>query len=350
MNFQQEIINWYLVNKRDLPWRNTSDPYIIWLSEIILQQTRVAQGMPYFYKFLANFPTVQDFAAASEDQVLKLWEGLGYYSRGRNMLNTAKMVVDLHNGLFPTDYDTLIKLKGIGDYTASAISSFAVKESRAVLDGNVFRVLSRFYGIELAINSTEGKKAFAELAFKLIQGQDSSIYNQAIMEFGALQCKPKQPLCESCPLRLNCYAYTHQQVEHLPLKIKANQKKIRYFYYMLVQKADLILIKQREAGDVWQQLYDFPLIELPGEMADHREKFQKEVFNLFNEEVILTPIVQVKHVLTHQIIYVHFFALNNNLTNFNTTANFKWVSRDDLVNLPKANVIKEFVKFYLTKI
>jgi A/G-specific adenine glycosylase len=350
MNFQQEIINWYLVNKRELPWRNTSDPYIIWLSEIILQQTRVEQGLPYFNKFLDNFPTIQDFASASEDQVLKLWEGLGYYSRGRNMLHTARAVVALHEGTFPSAYDVLIRLKGIGDYTAAAISSFAAKESRAVLDGNVFRVLSRFYGIDLPINSTAGKKAFSELAFKLIQGQDSSVYNQAIMEFGALQCKPKQPLCESCPLRPGCFAFNHNQTQLLPVKIKSNQKKVRFFNYFLVEQEDLVLIKQRQAGDVWQQLYDFPLIELPGEVADHRDTFNEFVLDLFGQDVILTPITQAKHVLTHQIIYVQFFALNNNITNFNTTAMLKWVSRTELRDLPKPNVIKEFVKFYLTKI
>ena len=350
MNFQQEIINWYLVNKRELPWRNTSDPYIIWLSEIILQQTRVEQGLPYFNKFLDNFPTIQDFASATVGQVLKLWEGLGYYSRGRNMLHTAKAVVALHGGTFPSSYVVLIKLKGIGDYTAAAISSFAAKELRAVVDGNVFRVLSRFFGIDLPINSTAGKKAFGELAFKLIQGQDSSIYNQAIMEFGALQCKPKQPLCETCPLRPECFAYQHQQTQVLPIKLKANQKKVRFFNYFLVEKDDQLLIKQRQAGDVWQQLYDFPLIELPGELADHADTFSLKVRELFAEEVVLSPIAQVKHVLTHQIIYVQFFALNNNITNFNTTAMFKWVSRAELKELPMPNVIKEFVKFYLTKI
>jgi A/G-specific adenine glycosylase len=350
MNFQLEIINWYQINKRDLPWRNTTDAYIIWLSEIILQQTRVEQGLPYFNRFLENFPTVQDFASVSEDQILKLWEGLGYYSRGRNMLFTAKAVVALHEGNFPTEYNTLVKLKGIGDYTAAAISSFSVKESRAVLDGNVFRVLSRYFGIDLPINSNAGKKAFSALATELIQDFDSSIYNQAIMEFGALQCKPKQPLCESCPLRSACFAYNHNQTQVLPVKIKSAGKKERYFNYFLIEKDDLILIKQRQAGDVWQQLYDFPLIELPARHEDHPEDFALKVRGMFGEGIMLTPIIEKKHVLTHQIIYVQFFALNNNITNFNTNTMLKWVSRQELVDLPKPNVINDFVKFYLTKI
>jgi A/G-specific adenine glycosylase len=350
MNFQLEIINWYQINKRELPWRNTTDAYIIWLSEIILQQTRVEQGLPYFNRFLENFPTVHDFASATEDQILKLWEGLGYYSRGRNMLFTAKAVVALHEGNFPTAYDTLVKLKGIGDYTAAAISSFSVKESRAVLDGNVFRVLSRYFGIDLPINGNAGKKAFSALATELIQGFDSSIYNQAIMEFGALQCRPKQPLCESCPLRSGCFAYNHNQTQVLPVKIKSAGKKERYFNYFLIEKDDLILIKQRQAGDVWQQLYDFPLIELSSRQEDKPDDFALRVQEMFGEHSNLTPIIEKRHVLTHQIIYVQFFALNNNITNFNTNTMLKWVSRQELIDLPKPNVINDFVKFYLTKI
>lgn len=350
MNFQPEIITWYITNKRELPWRNTTDAYIIWLSEIILQQTRVAQGLPYFNKFLAHFPNVSDFAAATESDVLKLWEGLGYYSRGRNMLHTARAVVALHGGIFPTDYDTLIKLKGIGDYTAAAISSFAANESRAVLDGNVFRVLARYFGTELAINSTAGKKTFSELAETLIQGFDASVYNQAIMEFGALQCTPRNPRCETCPLRADCFAFNHDQTQVLPVKIKSGSKRIRHFNYFVIENKDAVLVKQRSAGDVWQQLYDFPLIETAESYTLVPGEFSGKLAGLFGQDVVLQPIINKKHVLTHQIIYVQFFALNNNITSFNTNPAFKWVSWKALSELPKANVINDFIEIYLTKI
>ncbi len=350
MNFQPEIINWYLINKRELPWRNTSDAYIIWLSEIILQQTRVEQGLPYFNRFLHAFPTVKDFAAATEAEVLKLWEGLGYYSRGRNMLYTARTVMELHGGVFPTAYDTLIGLKGIGDYTAAAISSFAANESRAVVDGNVFRVLARYFGIDLPINSPAGKKAFSALAAELIQGQNASVYNQAIMEFGALQCKPKSPLCETCPLRSGCFAFRNGQTQVLPLKLKPGKKRVRHFNYFVLEQDGLVLMKQRPAGDIWQQLYDFPLVETSAEHYAVPGELQEKTAALFGRDVILRPVINKKHVLTHQIIYVQFFVLDNNITNFNTTASFKWLKREALVLVPKPNVINDFVKFYLTKL
>jgi A/G-specific adenine glycosylase len=350
MNFQPEIITWYLNNKRDLPWRNTSDAYIIWLSEIILQQTRVEQGLPYFNRFLNAFPTVQDLAAASESEVLKLWEGLGYYSRGRNMLHTARAILERHDGIFPTQYDTLINLKGIGDYTAAAISSFAANESRAVLDGNVFRVLARYFGIDTPINSPAGKKTFSALADELIQRQNASVYNQAIMEFGALQCKPKSPLCETCPLRQGCFAFNHKQTQQLPVKLKPAQKRVRHFNYFVAEQNGQVLMKQRAAGDIWQQLYDFPLVETSAEHYAVPEEFAQKNLELFGFTPVLRPVINKKHVLTHQIIYVQFFALDNNITNFNTTAGFKWLSRDAAIEAPKPNVINDFVKFYLTKL
>lgn len=350
MNFQPEIITWYLNNKRELPWRNTSDAYIIWLSEIILQQTRVEQGMPYFNRFLSRFPTVRDFAAASESEILKLWEGLGYYSRGRNMLHTARAVMELHDGIFPTQYDTLVRLKGIGAYTAAAISSFSARELRAVVDGNVYRVLARYFGIDLPINSPAGQKQFAALATELIQGQDPSIYNQAIMEFGALQCKPKVPLCESCPLRPDCFAFKHEQQQVLPVKLKAAGKRVRHFNYFVMEQDGLVLMKQRSAGDIWQQLYDFPLVETTQEHYANPEMFQKAMHELFGLIPVLRPVINKKHVLTHQIIYVQFFALDNNITNFNTKAGYKWLNREALMAVPKPNVINDFVKFHLTKL
>src|SRR5690606_30446823 len=221
MHFIKEVIAWYLVNKRDLPWRKTQDPYIIWLSEIILQQTRVEQGLPYFHRFLEKYPTVSDFAAADEDEILNLWQGLGYYSRGRNMHKTSKIVMEEHGGYFPSKYEDLLKLKGVGEYTAAAISSFSVGEVKAVVDGNVFRLLSRFFGLQEVINSPQGKRAFTELANDVINKHDSGTSNQAMMEFGAMVCKPRNPDCIVCPLSQQCFALRNDMIAILPLKKKA---------------------------------------------------------------------------------------------------------------------------------
>jgi A/G-specific adenine glycosylase len=347
MSIQKEIIKWYKLNKRDLPWRNTTDAYTIWLSEIILQQTRVEQGLPYFNKFLENFPSIQDFAAASEIQVLKLWQGLGYYSRGRNMLFTAKQVIDLHQGVFPVHYNQLIKLKGIGEYTAAAISSFSNNEAKAVLDGNVFRVLARYFGIEEPINSTIGKKIFTELAQTLIIDQKPSLYNQAIMEFGALQCKPKLPLCSTCPLQLDCYALKNNKINLLPVKLKKVKVKERWFNYFVGIKDGRILTNQRNAGDIWQQMFDFPLIETVAKVQEDDSDFMESVKSNFGEQVKISKIVEKKHLLTHQIIYVQFFALENYMINFNQRTEIKSVLLEDFEGLPHPKVISDFINYYV---
>ncbi|MBY0542271.1 MAG: A/G-specific adenine glycosylase [Sphingobacteriaceae bacterium] len=347
MSIQKEIIKWYKLNKRDLPWRNTTDAYTIWLSEIILQQTRVEQGLPYFNKFLENFPSIQDFAAASEIQVLKLWQGLGYYSRGRNMLFTAKQVIDLHQGVFPVHYNQLIKLKGIGEYTAAAISSFSNNEAKAVLDGNVFRLLARYFGIEEPINSTIGKKIFTELAQTLIIDQKPSLYNQAIMEFGALQCKPKLPLCSTCPLQLDCYALKNNKINLLPVKLKKVKVKERWFNYFVGIKDGRILTNQRNAGDIWQQMFDFPLIETAAKVQEDDSDFMESVKSNFGEQVKISKIVEKKHLLTHQIIYVQFFALENYMINFNQRTEIKSVLLEDFEGLPHPKVISDFINYYV---
>ncbi|MES2828531.1 MAG: A/G-specific adenine glycosylase [Bacteroidota bacterium] len=348
MSFQTKIINWYLHNKRALPWRNTRDPYVIWLSEIILQQTRVEQGLPYFNIFLENFPTVQHFAQASESHVLKLWQGLGYYSRGRNMLFTARQVVDNHQGIFPFKYEELVRLKGIGDYTAAAISSFSTDEERPVVDGNVYRVLSRFFGITTAINSSVGKKEFLAIAHQLIKGQTPSLYNQAIMEFGALQCKPKSPDCNVCPLQLECYARKNNMVNNLPVKEKKLKKRIRFFNYFLCVEKNLILIHQRHEGDIWQGLVDFPVIETGNFYSDNFENFRSTVQSSFGMDATATHLLQKKHLLTHQTIYVEFFALDNYIINFSQNADIKWVSMEDFEQLPQPKVIANFIEAYST--
>jgi len=349
MSFQQEIIRWYLVNKRSLPWRDTQDAYVIWLSEIILQQTRVEQGLPYFNRFLEAYPTVADFAAATETQVLKLWQGLGYYSRGRNMLYTARYVLDFHEGIFPVQYDQLIKLKGVGEYTAAAISSFSSGESKAVLDGNVFRVLARYFGINSPINSTLGKKQFSELAQSLILSEDPAVYNQAIMEFGALQCKPKSPACEICPLQLSCYARMNSLIPVLPVKLKKVTVKTRYLNYFVCQRNDEILVNKRIHEDIWQHLYDFPSVETMEPASLKSEDFVNEVKQKFGTSVTILPLMSMKHLLTHQIIYVQFFALDNYIINFNINTEALWVNWTDFDQLPQPKILTKFINNYFKK-
>lgn len=347
MSFQSEIVAWYLKNKRDLPWRGTTDPYVIWLSEIILQQTRVEQGMPYFLKFLENFPKVTDFANAPEERVLKLWQGLGYYSRGRNMLHTARHVVSNYGGIFPSSYNELVKLKGVGNYTAAAISSFSSNESRAVVDGNVYRVLARYFGIEEPINSNAGIKQFANLAQELIADQQPSIYNQAIMEFGALQCKPKSPNCGVCPLQTTCCAYKNNKIDQLPIKLKKLKIRKRWFNYFVGITDGEILARQRQPGDVWQHLYDFPLIETKEETPIVNAEFLLEIEKLFGKGLELRVLESRKHVLTHQIIYVQFFAIDNYIVNFNQHTDIKSVKIEAFKQLPHPKIIGDFIEKHI---
>ncbi len=311
MVFSKILINWYLKNKRDLPWRETKGAYPIWLSEIILQQTRVEQGLPYYYSFVEAFPTVFDLANASQDQVLKLWQGLGYYSRARNLHETAKYVAYQLNGGFPKTYNSLIKLKGVGDYTASAIASFCYNESVAVVDGNVYRVLARYFDIDTAINSAAGIKEFRDLAYELLDKTNPSVHNQAIMEFGALQCRPKNPLCATCPFNESCLALKNDKIAQLPVKLKKGVVKKRHFNYFVFQsEANHTLLQQRTGKGIWNGLYEFPLIET-SELAQSDffpsvEALKgyigsaKVEFKLYNE----IPIV---HKLSHQHIYTRFW-------------------------------------------
>lgn len=295
---RQELLEWYKNYKRDLPWRHTKNPYHIWLSEIILQQTRVAQGLPYYDKFIAAFPTVEGLANASEQEVLALWQGLGYYSRGRNLHATAKLIVAENNGIFPNSYAGLLKLKGIGPYTAAAISSFAFDLPHAVVDGNVFRVLSRYFGIEMAINSGQGKKIFESVAEELLNEQQPALHNQAIMEFGALQCKPVSPDCSVCPLQMTCVARIENKVAALPNKEKKVKVRHRYFVYHIEKNTrQQIGFEKRGSGDIWEGLYQFPLKEFSSqqEQLDYLAKFDQQwSSSLF------------KHVLTHQKIEAYF--------------------------------------------
>ncbi|PST84894.1 A/G-specific adenine glycosylase [Pedobacter yulinensis] len=348
MGFQDKLISWYQVNKRDLPWRRTNDAYTIWLSEVILQQTRVEQGMPYFYRFLEAYPTVNDFAAASEQEVLRLWQGLGYYSRGRNMHFTARQVAGSPGANFPQKHEDLLKLKGVGAYTAAAVASFSANEAVPVVDGNVYRVLARVFGIHTPINSTAGKKIFAELASQLLDRHRPGLYNQAIMEFGALQCKPVSPNCGVCPLRDECYAFRNAEVKMLPVKIRKAKPRARFFFYLVCCKGDQVLVRQRGPGDIWQHLYDFPLVEQAADTGSLPAGSTLDTIkNRFGNEAKLTLLSYKKHLLTHQIIHAHFFALENYMVNFKEEAELKWVSKDELEHLPLPKIISGFKDDFL---
>jgi A/G-specific adenine glycosylase len=263
-SFAALLRQWHSSNPRPLPWKGEHDPYLVWLSEVILQQTRVDQGLAYFERFRRRFPDVRSLALAADDEVFKLWEGLGYYSRARNMLQTARYIAGELGGVFPDTYNGLKSLKGVGPYTAAAIASFAFGLPHAVVDGNVYRVLSRVFGVDTPIDSTEGKKTFGQLAQQLLDPSDPGGYNQAIMDFGAIQCKPAAPLCGSCPMREVCTAFQQKKVKELPVKSKKLNRKIRYFQYLLLSHNDQVLLRKRTARDIWQNLYDFPLIETAG--------------------------------------------------------------------------------------
>ncbi len=324
MIFHKTLVNWYLENKRDLPWRKTKDPYLVWMSEIMLQQTRVIQGMAYFLKFSEAFPKVEDLANSSESQVLKMWQGLGYYSRARNLHFTAKYVANDLAGKFPNNYKDLLQLKGIGDYTASAIASICFDEATAVVDGNVYRVLARYFGIDTPINTNKGIKEFKLLAQSLIDKDQPGVYNQAIMDFGSMQCKPQKPSCHHCPLTNNCVAFEKQLTKNLPVKEKKIKVKKRFFNYLvLVTAEEKTILEERTGKGIWQGLYQFPLIEssekLPLDHLLKLDKFQHLVpegskISLFNQYPII-------HKLTHQHLDTQFWIVQ---TKSSTTANIHW--------------------------
>ncbi|WPP53499.1 A/G-specific adenine glycosylase [Catalinimonas niigatensis] len=308
--FSEKIIHWYQKHKRDLPWRHTRDPYLIWLSEIILQQTRVKQGLPYFHRFVEAFPTIYDLAEASEQEVLRLWQGLGYYSRARNLHSCAKTVVASNDGEFPLNYKELRQLKGIGTYTAAAIASFAYNEKVAVVDGNVYRVLARVFGLKEDILSTKGQHKFQKLADMLVPDGLAGEYNQAIMEFGALQCTPRNPACLLCPLNTICFAYQHTEQSSLPVKIKKVKIKKRYLSYILIRQGDKIYMKERTSKDIWRGLYDFYSIESKHEVQNIEkldDPLVAEIIKTANPTVEMSGLY--RHQLTHQQLWVRFFTL-----------------------------------------
>lgn len=304
------LVEWYGEYRRELPWRETEDPYFIWLSEVILQQTRVAQGLEYFYRFRELYPTVVALADASEDEVLKNWQGLGYYSRARNLLSAARHIATHFGGVFPREYADIRALKGVGDYTAAAISSFAYGDPYAVVDGNVYRVLSRLFAIELPIDSTQGKKEFARLAQEILNPRQAAQHNQAMMELGSLQCVPISPNCGACPLQEHCLAYAKGEVARLPVKSKKSEVKPRYFNYLQICSQGKMLLQQRTERDIWRNLYEFPLIEtsesLTFEELERTDSF-RELFAGAEGVVLRKGVEMPKHLLSHRVIYARFY-------------------------------------------
>jgi A/G-specific adenine glycosylase len=333
LNFSTTIIHWYQINKRDLPWRKTNNAYYIWLSEVILQQTRVAQGLSYYYKFIETYPTISHLANASLDDVLKLWQGLGYYSRARNLHFTSKEIQTKYNGVFPNTYGEILALKGIGEYTAAAISSFTYNLPHAVLDGNVYRVLARYLGVELAINSNKAKKYFTEIAQGLFDEKNSGMHNQAIMEFGALQCVPISPNCDECPLMITCVAFNKKNVSSLPVKEKKLKIKKRFFNYFFIRHKEQTFIQQRGNGDIWEGLFEFPLIETNEEVNIYSLVENDNFISIFQKSkyLILNVSNPIKHILTHRHIYCKFIEIEvESISKKSTLVNLQQIPLEEL--------------------
>jgi A/G-specific adenine glycosylase len=345
--FAPKLLHWYQHHKRNLPWRHTNDPYRIWLSEVILQQTRVKQGLPYYLAFVENYPTVFDLAQAEEREVLRLWQGLGYYSRARNMHQTAKMVVTELGGKFPDNYAGLLQLKGVGPYIAAAVASFAFREPVAVVDGNVFRVLARLMGIETDIASHEAKKVFGTLANELISREKPDEYNQAIMEFGALLCTPANPQCMFCPVNTECTAFATGRQQVLPVKSRKQPVKERYFHYLVFSHHDTVAMRARTAKDIWLGLFDFFLIESDTFEPIHRLLGREELQPVAGLVDVAGESAVHTHLLSHQRVQAKFWHLpvrpGCNIGSFSALG-VAFYSLPEIEILPKPVLISNYLK------
>jgi A/G-specific adenine glycosylase len=344
--FSKKVVRWFEKNKRDLPWRETKDPYRIWLSEIILQQTRVNQGLPYYLKFAETFPTVFDLAAAPEQKVLRLWQGLGYYTRARNLHTCAKEVVARYNGNFPKTFEELKTLPGIGDYTAAAIASIAFGQSVAVVDGNVFRVLARIFGLSTPINTPEGKRIFFKLANELVPKENPDVHNQAMMEFGARFCTPRNPACETCTFQSDCFAYKNSLQHVLPVKLQLKKARKRYFYYFAIQKGKSFLMKKREEKDIWHGLYDFILVETKRPVDPEKLFVENESLKKFRKGKLSEISGMYKHILSHQLIYSRFIQVVLSQDVELNGSGLKFYSLKKVAELPKPVLISKFLSDY----
>lgn len=345
--FGRTVLQWFAENRRALPWRETRDPYFIWLSEVILQQTRVAQGISYYENLTRAFPTVVSLAKASEERVLRLWQGLGYYSRARNLHRCARKVADEMQGQFPRTYTQLIKLPGIGPYTAAAIASIAFDEPVAALDGNVFRVLSRIFGIAVDINSSTGRETFREKAHTLLPHSRPGDFNQAMMELGAIQCTPRNPDCPACPFRGSCVAFATGSVQLFPVKSKRVKVRNRYLSYVIFSLDDKVGLRARNGSDIWKGLYDFYLVESERRLtAAALMRRDKKLSTLATGEVV--PAGEMRHQLTHQRLHISFFRTSiskKNLTNFHKgNPSMAFYSMKQAARLPKPVPVKLFLE------
>ena len=340
MDFSNKLVNWYQSNKRDLPWRNTVNAYYIWLSEIILQQTRVVQGMSYYLAFIKEFPNVEDLANASEDKVLKMWQGLGYYSRARNLHFTAKDIAKNYGGKFPNDYQKILEFKGVGRYTAAAISSFAFDMPYAVVDGNVIRVLSRVFGIETPFDTSVGKKQFQQLAQELLIDKDAAIYNQSIMEFGALQCVPKSPDCSICPMQDLCEAYSVNMVNELPVKSKKIKVRNRFLHFLMIKDKGNIYLRKRKKG-IWTGLYEFPFLEFKTRVSEKEVLNSEGWLNVFKDNKLDVCLVsnEFVHILSHQKIYAQFWQLKVKEIYLKE---YELISEKDLLSYPVSRLTEKY--------
>jgi A/G-specific adenine glycosylase len=343
--FSKKVVEWYQQHHRKLPWRTTKDPYKIWLSEIILQQTRVAQGLPYYERFLSEFPSIQKLAAAEEQNVLRLWQGLGYYTRARNLRKCARLISEEFKGKFPTTFAELQKLPGVGEYTAAAIASFAFQECVPVLDGNVFRVLSRIFGIDSPINSNEGKAVFREIAREIIPAENPDLHNQAVMEFGAMHCTPVNPDCHSCIFKSSCIAYKSSSQHLLPVKLKKPEKRKRYFHYLVCKKGSTLMMRRRDLKDIWHGLYDFPLVERKRPASVENILPEMGIaLNSSKKNIVVTK--SYKHILTHQTIHCKFFILPSAAVSPKQEIKGEFYSLKQIIDLPKPVLISRFLNDY----
>jgi len=346
MNISAILTRWYQQHRRSLPWRDTKDPYKVWVSEIILQQTRVNQGIDYYYRFLERFPDVETLASAPLDEVLKMWQGLGYYTRARNLHKAARHISDHHKERFPETYEQWIRLPGIGEYTASAIASFCFDQPVAVLDGNVARVLSRLEGIELPVNSSRGKKELGKLAQTIISRKDPATHNQAIMEFGSLQCTPQQPDCPNCPLKDHCVAYRNNITHKLPAKQAKRKKRHRHFYYLDIEYQGETFLHKRKQKDIWNSLYQFPLIEThqPIDIPDlARTEQWQQLFSGLDPQIngVSEP---YPHLLSHQKIEARFVRVKIQATNHQLEKDYLRMEPQELQNVAVPRLIDKYLE------
>lgn len=344
-SLRNSLLEWYKTHKRELPWRDTSDPYKIWVSEVILQQTQVIQGTGYYYRFINRFPDVASLATADEQEVLKYWQGLGYYSRARNLHFAAKQIVDEHNGCFPESYSNILALKGVGEYTAAAISSIAFNKPYAVVDGNVSRVLSRLFLVQEPINESSGKSIIKQLADELLDKSNPGTFNQALMEFGALHCKPANPKCSTCTLSDFCLAFQKNLTTGLPLKTKKAKQKKRYFLYYVIIDKNLTWISKRTKNDIWKGLYEFPLLESDTVPADEAILHSLNTIFFKPDSTFEVKYIseEYSHILTHQIIKARFIVIESKDAPINSEG-FLQIKKSGISDYPVSRLMEKFLE------